>query len=53
MIISHPTHHLNNTKKFGKEIEDWKYEIPVSNKVTDDYNNLQVLTINKYESLLK
>ena len=53
MIISHPTHHLNNTKKFGKEIEDWKYEIPVSNKVTDDYKNLQVLTINKYESLLK
>ena len=49
MIISHPSHHVNNAKKFGKKIEDWTYEVPVSNKVVNNYEGLQVLTINKFE----
>ena len=48
MIISHPNHHANTTK-FGKETENWTHEIPISNEVIDNYNNLQTLILNRYE----
>lgn len=48
LVISHPVHHQNNTELYGIKNDSWTVQLPVSNDIYENADQMPKLTLEKY-----